>query len=190
MQFRLMTLLILLTALALGGAMVLTAPAGVSLLVMAIMLWISPSFWIAGAVYARRSPQAFFVGGIAAGAIPYLIATQYSSSLFVLPLLQLWSTGGTVRLTNLFNTGANVNVIVVGIAFLVPTLLSVGGGAIGVLVRWITLPGMTTDKPAAVIKRPRVLHPLDVEAADDSVLLILPPGLPDEPPLPTVRSVP
>jgi hypothetical protein len=71
MQFRLITLLVSITIFAVLFGLVVAVPPGISLPILTILLALSPSILITGVVYARGVQRAFFIGALAAGAVPY-----------------------------------------------------------------------------------------------------------------------
>jgi hypothetical protein len=72
MQFRLRSLFIL-TALICVYLGVLNAPSQIALPLFCAAVWVTPAYWIAGVIYARDARRAFFIGGLAAGAAPFLV---------------------------------------------------------------------------------------------------------------------
>jgi hypothetical protein len=77
MQFSLRTLFIL-TAIICVYCGVLNAPQFIALPLFCALAWLSPAYWIAGVIYARDSRRAFFIGGLAGGAVPFLALVFYS----------------------------------------------------------------------------------------------------------------
>jgi hypothetical protein len=83
MQFRLMSLLLVMVAASVLFALMFAFPAFITLPVLTMVLWVSPSVWIAGVVYARGATQAFFLGGLVAGAVPFVIVASISGVMSV-----------------------------------------------------------------------------------------------------------
>jgi len=77
MQFRLRTLFIL-TAIVCVYFGVLNAPPFIAIPLYCAIVWLTPAYWIAGVIYAREARRAFFVGGLAAGTLPFFILIYYS----------------------------------------------------------------------------------------------------------------
>jgi len=77
MQFRLRTLLILVTVVAVICA-TFVAPSEIAVPILGLILWISPVLWLSGAYACRGRRQAFFLGGMVAGIAPYLAAVILS----------------------------------------------------------------------------------------------------------------
>lgn len=159
MQFRLLTVLILMAAVSVGCALLFAAPAWISIPALTLILWVSPAFWIAGVVYARGGRQAFFLGGLVAGAIPFLITSVYSMN-FASRFVRLLTTGNATA-GSLYRDDFDIaNVTFMGLALLSPGLFSVIGGGLAVLVRWINLPCMTRS-PGDQHVPPSRQHALD-----------------------------
>lgn len=77
MQFRLKTLFLLTTLAAAYFGLVFSPPLIVTLFLLTLAMLVSPAVWIAGAVYCRGGRQAFFLGGISAGALPFVLSLYY-----------------------------------------------------------------------------------------------------------------
>lgn len=71
MQFSLRTLFIL-TAIVCVYCGILNAPVFIAFPLFCALVWLTPAYWIAGVIYAREARRAFFIGGLAAGAVPFV----------------------------------------------------------------------------------------------------------------------
>ena len=82
MEFRLSTLLAVITYLSVIFALVFAAPPVVAWPLLGLLLLAPPAVWITGIVYGRGAWRAFFIGGMAAGIGPLittsLIALKYA----------------------------------------------------------------------------------------------------------------
>ena len=87
MQFRLSTLLCLVTALAVFCGLVFTAPLIVTAIILCATMWLSPAVWISGASYASGGKQAFFRGGLICGLLPFAAISSYGA----LTIMQLFA---------------------------------------------------------------------------------------------------
>ena len=77
MQFRLITLFII-TGIVCVYCGLLNAPSFIALPLFCAVTWLSPAYWISGVIYTREARRAFFIGGLASGAIPFLGLVFYS----------------------------------------------------------------------------------------------------------------
>ena len=77
MQFRLRSLFIL-TAIICVYCGMLNAPPAIAIPLFCAVAWLTPAYWIAGVIYARAAKRAFFIGGLAGGAVPFLALVFYS----------------------------------------------------------------------------------------------------------------
>jgi hypothetical protein len=77
MQFRLITLFIITGAVCVYLG-ILNAPPVIALPLFCAVVWLSPAYWVAGVIYSREARRAFFIGGLSAGAIPFLAMVFYS----------------------------------------------------------------------------------------------------------------
>jgi len=80
MQFRLRTLF-LLTAAVCVFCGVINAPPFIAIPLFFAAVWITPAYWVAGVIYGREGWRAFFIGGLASGAAPFLVLTLYTVSM-------------------------------------------------------------------------------------------------------------
>lgn len=79
MQFRLGTLLCLVTLVAVFCGLVFAAPLIVTAIVLCLTMWLSPAIWISGASYASGGKQAFFRGGLICGILPFVAISSYGT---------------------------------------------------------------------------------------------------------------
>jgi hypothetical protein len=77
MQFQLRTLFIVMGVFCVYLGL-LNAPFIISVPCYCLIAWSMPAYWIAGLVYARHERRAYYLGGVAAGASPYLIMLFFS----------------------------------------------------------------------------------------------------------------
>src|SRR6476660_1685042 len=120
MQFRLITLFIATAAVAVVCGLITAAPPVLAIPVFGVTFWLAPAFWIGGVVYARGIWRAFFIGGVAVGAIPYLTVVLYGS------FLSLYWVGGVFG-SSLGSDNRLVNLIAASIVF-APIILALFGG--------------------------------------------------------------
>jgi hypothetical protein len=83
MQFSLRTLFLVMLVVALVCGFFVAAPLALVGMVLAIVLWTCPAFWITAVVYSRGRWRPFFIGGMAAGLAPYLAVVFWSFPLTV-----------------------------------------------------------------------------------------------------------
>ena len=187
MQFRLMTLMLLMSAISVGLALLFVAPRVVSIPVLTGMLWVSPSFWIAGVTYARGNRQAFFLGGMVAGAVPFWAACWFSMSLAVQWMSAIANSAERGLDGPLF--ADNSSAVYVGLLLLSPLMFSLVGGAVAVLVRIISLPEKRKLAIQNIPPRPK-LHALDEDPkVEYTVRTMRSADLPDDnEPLPPPRA--
>jgi hypothetical protein len=130
MQFRLRTLLAVITYLSVIFALVFAAPPVVAWPLLGLLLLVSPAVWIAGIVYGRGAWRAFFIGGTAAGIGPF-VTTSLTALIYgvdgLSPLLRDWSD-----LTA--NVGDRWTVIFVSCFLLSSGPIAMIGGLLGCLV--------------------------------------------------------
>jgi len=81
MQFRLRSLFIL-TALVCVYCGVINAPPIIAIPLFFAAVWLAPAYWITGVIFAKEGRRAFFIGGLAAGAAPFLVLTMFVASGF------------------------------------------------------------------------------------------------------------
>ncbi len=91
MQFRLRTLFII-TAIVCVYCSILNAPVFIAFPLFCAFVWLTPAYWIAGVIYAREAKRAFFIGGLAAGAVPF-IALVFCSLVMAVDGPWRWSRG-------------------------------------------------------------------------------------------------
>jgi hypothetical protein len=132
MQFRLRTLLAVITYLSVISALVFAAPPVVAWPLLGLLLLVSPAVWIVGIVYGRGARRAFFIGGTAAGIGPF-VATSFVSLMYAVdglaPLL-LNSTSSSISSDDRWTT------ILVSCLLLSSGPIAMGGGLLGSLVYW------------------------------------------------------
>jgi hypothetical protein len=92
MQFRLRSLIILTTALAVFLGIVFGPPPAVSCALLTLIMLASPGVWIAGASFGEGAKGAFFRGGLIAGILPFIACSYTSTVLSVV----LTNDGGLV----------------------------------------------------------------------------------------------
>src|SRR5687768_14394060 len=77
MQFSLRTLFII-TGVICVYCGILNAPQFIAIPLFCAIVWLMPAYWIAGVIYAREGRRAFFIGGLAAGAVPFAAMALFS----------------------------------------------------------------------------------------------------------------
>jgi hypothetical protein len=160
MQFRLSSLFVLtsLIGLYLG---VLNLPMFLALPLFGALALMTPAYWVTGAIYARDARQAFFIGGSASGAAPYLVLAYNMAFSFRDPWglsYQRYEFGET-QIANLF------------FSFIVslPALLAFCGGWIGLAVyRNLQVRSDNADLPIHFTTPKKRAHPLDREGEQSS----------------------
>jgi hypothetical protein len=136
MQFRLLSILIAITLLSVLCAVIFAMPGFISVPMLTLILWISPSLWITGAIYARGRKQAFFIGGLAAGAVPFVVSALYSATVAAAAVIE-------ADYDELWNPNRNDDrsaVIFLCLWLLVPGVCSVCGGVLGIFMHWRNAP--------------------------------------------------
>lgn len=128
MQFGIRTLLLTTTAVAALCAVVFAAPLVVAVPILCAILWICPAFWINGIVYGRGAWRPFFIGGMAAGAMPHFVALYFS-------VMAAIGLAGGDTLSQLSLGGQWPNLLIAAI-LLSPGLFALCGGLTGVAVYW------------------------------------------------------
>src|SRR5687767_8026567 len=71
MQFRLRTLLMLMAAICVYLGL-LNAPPIIAFPIYCAIAWVAPAYWIVGVIYARGAERAYYIGGLSAGAVPFI----------------------------------------------------------------------------------------------------------------------
>jgi hypothetical protein len=137
MQFGIRTLLIVTTAVAALCGIVFAAPPIVAIPVLCTMLWVCPSVWITGIIYARGARRAFFIGGMAAGFAPHSCALYYSVMIVV-------STFDGNSLADLFTNDEPWANLLNAAILLGPGVFAFLGGACGAIVYWWNQPPRTS----------------------------------------------
>jgi hypothetical protein len=132
MQFRLRTLLAVITYLSVIFALVFAAPPIVAWPLLGLLLLVSPAVWIAGIVYGRGAWRAFFIGGTAAGIGPF-IATSFISLMYAIDALPaLFSDWPNFSA----DAGERWETILVSCMLLSSGPIAMIGGLLGSLVYW------------------------------------------------------
>ncbi len=154
MQYRLSTLLIIM---ALAGVYfgILNMPTFIAGFLFFAVALVSPAYWVTGMIYARNERRAFFIGGIAGGAVPYLVLGIFG---LVLTFDGPWRWG-----LNRYQFGETQMINMMLSAFIFsPLLLAFAGAWLGMLLyRSLQTEAKEAEAlatPQAVVKRP---HPLD-----------------------------
>ena len=135
MQFRLLSLLILITVAAFGCAILFALPIFVSYFCTAIIVLVSPSVWFAGVYYSRGRTHAFFMGGLTAGAVPFIVASYYS---VVMPISMIGGGGSWAPGSN--GSDSVVARLALAAVLLLPGVFSCLGGGMSMLTHWLVIP--------------------------------------------------
>ena len=139
MQFRLRTLLVAITFIAMHLAVFFAVPIYVELPLLAMVVLVSPAFWNCGACFAKGSCRPFFVGAICAGWIPH-VALLYTGFGMVAPVFSGFSS-----VENLEDWGMGERLLA-ALVYSFPGFCALLGGTCGMLVyRWF---GPEQTKPA------------------------------------------
>ena len=137
MQFRLRTLSVLIAFIFfLIYCGVLNAPSSIAIPVFCVIVWLTPAYWIAGVIYARDARRAFFIGGLASGAVPFLALVCYS----VIGAFEGWGSwgyGGYRR--SVFGEIQRQNLIA-SLFIFAPVMLSFIGGCLSMAVYFALQP--------------------------------------------------
>jgi len=154
MQYRLSTLLIV-TALIGIYLGILNMPTFIAVFIFFAAALVTPAYWVTGVIYARERRRAYFIGGIAAGAIPYLILVGFG---LMIGMDVPWRWG---RNRYEFGETQIINMMLSGL-ILSPALLAFAGGWIGQRV-YLGLQTTAQDAHQAAYAQPTVKrpHPLD-----------------------------
>ncbi len=144
MQFRLRTLFIL-TAIICVYCGVLNAPTIIAIPLYCAVTWLTPAYWIAGVIYARDAKRAFFIGGLAGGAVPF-VAQVFWSVVLAVDGPWPWRYGGSGRYeigeTQLIN-------LIASLFIFAPVVLAFIGGWISLAVYHGLQPPKPVPSPAS-----------------------------------------
>lgn len=154
MQYRLSTLLILMALIGVYFA-ILNMPTFIAVFLFFAVVLVTPAYWVTGVVYAREQRRAYFIGGMAAGTIPFLLLGYFGMMMFF--------RGPGPWNFNRYQLGETqmVNMLMSLFVFS-PALLAFAGGWIGQSVYHSLHTAANSDNAAVyaqhAAKRP---HPLD-----------------------------
>ncbi len=132
MQFQIRTLIVVIAVVAVLCALTFATPRIIALPLLCSIVWILPSLWISGIVFGRGAWRSFFIGGAAAGSVPYLIAIYYSINV-VLSLLSESDTYALYQLSSISEPWPN---LAISIVFLAPVIFAALGGLVGLGTYW------------------------------------------------------
>lgn len=138
MQFRLISLMVAMTLVAIACGIVFAVPQKIALCIISVIVLVSPSVWISGTVAARGRLQAFFIGGTVAGIIPFLIDAYFAIALSITTFDYLNDPFGS-----LFPWDRPA----LALMLFGPGVLSVVGGAASVLTCWLVTPKPAVQSP-------------------------------------------
>lgn len=143
MQFRIGHLLLLIFAVAILSGLVFAAPPVIGMTSLTLFLLVCPAIWFSGAVFARGSLQAFFIGGIGAGIAPYVICAYASAiacvSLFGGGMIMPVYAGQGSPVDQFWAPAAKSGWWLMNLVTLIPGPFSFLGGGISVLVYlWVS----------------------------------------------------
>jgi len=146
MQFRLGTLFLWTTALALFCGAVFALPIALSGVVLLTTMLISPAVWIAGASYASEGRQAFFRGGLIAGILPYVTANL----IMLLAVLQAFADGQVRFMLPFFDVNVEVEEMQAqrlsfAVIWLIPGICAIFGGTISYVTYRLVAPAPATQ---------------------------------------------
>lgn len=154
MQYRLSTLLIVMFLIGVYLA-ILNMPTFIAVFLFFAAVLVTPAYWVTGAVYAREQRRAYFIGGIAAGAVPFLLLGYFG-------MMMSFRGPGPFNF-NRYQLGETqlLNMLMSVFVFS-PALLAFAGGWIGQSV-YHSLQTAANSANAAVYAQPAVkrTHPLD-----------------------------
>lgn len=141
MQFRLITLFIV-TGLVCVYCGVLNAPPFIAIPLFGAIAWVSPAYWVSGVIYTREARRAFFIGGLASGAIPFL-GLVFCSLAFVLD-------GWRYRNWGRNNFGDNLLMnFFASLLIFAPVIMAYVGGWISMAVYYSAQPPKPVPPPAS-----------------------------------------
>ena len=132
MQFRLGTLLCLVTLAAAFCGIVFAAPLIVTAIVLCATMWLSPAVWLSGASYATGGRQAFFRGGLICGILPFVAISSWGTFAIV-SMLGEWSDLADPETALLFRLS------LAGL-WLTPGLFAFLGGTVGYVTYRLVTP--------------------------------------------------
>ncbi len=133
MQFRLRTLIIGCTVIAIFCALFFATPLIIELPILAMIVLVSPSVWICGACFAKGAWRPFFLGGICAGWLAHAFLMYYGAVVS----MSLLDDGDIESILGMEDDFGLTGRIWIAAAFLFPGLLAFLGGGCGVLIyRW------------------------------------------------------
>ncbi|MFN0022002.1 MAG: hypothetical protein ACKVP0_27455 [Pirellulaceae bacterium] len=172
MQFRLITLFII-TGIVCVYCAVLNLPAVIAFPLFCAVAWLSPAYFISGVIYMREARRAFFIGGLASGALPFLGLALYSLGV-VFDGRGPWGyrggwgrTGfGETQLVNLFAS----------LVIFSPVIMAFFGGWVSMAVYYSAQPKKPVPPPASPFRpmtqpaNEQPLTPIDGNARDSSPL--------------------
>jgi hypothetical protein len=141
MQFRLGTLLCLVTLVAVFCGIVFAAPLIVTAILLCATMWLSPAIWISGASYASGGKQAFFRGGLICGILPFVAISSYGT-FAMLSMVGEWSDLADAETALMFRLS------LAGL-WLTPGLFAFLGGTLG-YVTWRLVTPKQESAPAAL----------------------------------------
>jgi hypothetical protein len=145
MQFRLAHLITVSVIIAILCGLAFAAPPIIGTPLLGCFLAICPAIWFAGAFYARGHLQAFFIGGIAAGAVPFSVCvvftvtdliTLYNEYMGIVPVYFPQLGDGSVPATEptYWTPAIQSSAWMSNLLTLLPGPFSFTGGAISVLI--------------------------------------------------------
>jgi MFS family permease len=154
MQYRLSTLLIVMALFCVYFG-ILNMPTFIAVFLFFAVVLVSPAYWVTGLIFARNERRAFFIGGIAAGTIPFLILGCFG---VVMVTDGPWRWG-----FNRYEFGETQVVnMMLSVFISAPVLLAFAGAWVGKRVYRNLQTTVDDTNPAVhaqpIVKRP---HPLD-----------------------------
>jgi hypothetical protein len=141
MQFRLGTLLCLVTLVAVFCGIIFAAPLIVTAIVLCATMWLSPAVWISGASYASGGKQAFFRGGLICGILPFVAISSYGT-FALLSMFDDWSELASS------DTDLIVRLTLAGL-WLTPGVFAFLGGTVGYVTYRLVTPRQEATPVAA-----------------------------------------
>ena len=169
MQFRLVTMLGVITAFAVVCAMILASPPVGSLLLLATLLWLSPSAWITGIIYGRDRLRAFCIGGVIASAVPFIAAGIYSV-VMVYELLYAGLRG--MRYSMLSPYVHTDQTVIAALGLFAPILIAFLGGLVALAMRRYAVQNTVIARALQLNVRRHPLDDVSTPASDRAVATI------------------
>ena len=131
MRPNLRVIALIVASVALINVLIIAIPGSVAVPIFAAALWLCPSVWTAGAIYTTGIRRAFFIGGLAGGAVPFLAMAFASTSIVISAVSEMTDQSMWGTLNGLNDRDAAVTS---SLLLLSPVLFSLVGGGLSAFV--------------------------------------------------------